>query len=61
MLYTKGIDPRLEILEVRPIVLIIGEKNLIFDRLYRSIGLGFFSSDDHKPNQCFLPSIDYRY
>jgi hypothetical protein len=40
-------------------VVIIGEK--IFDRLYRSIGLWFFSYDDHRSNRCFLPSIDYRY
>ncbi len=33
---------RLKILEVWPMVSIIGEKNLIFDRLYRSIGFRFF-------------------
>jgi hypothetical protein len=52
---------RLKILEVWPKVSIIGEKKLFFYRLYRSIDLIFFSSDDHRSNQCFLLLIDYLY
>jgi hypothetical protein len=61
MLYTNGIDPSVKNFINWSIGLIISKKNLIFDRLYWSIELRFFSSDDLWSNQCLFTSINYRH